>query len=176
MSFLRNSDLPPEFLSEEEILAELYRQMLKVARYKLDNKHDAGDIVQEAWVRILEHRNSLRETDKLIPWAKRIAFNLASNANRARRMQSIYDHFSRFLSTTETLSQPELIAELSDMLGRLDPAVRTLLLYKFYYGFKDDEIAAALRVPVGTVKARIHRSKARIKNESRSQDKDERMT
>ena len=165
MSFLRNSELPSDFVSEEELLAELYRQMLKVARYKLRNKHDAGDIVQEAWVRILEHRHTLRESAKLIPWAKRIASNLASNANRARRMQLTSDKLSQYMSSPEALSQPELVAELSDLLGRLDPEARTLLLYKFYYGFKDDEIAAALSVPVGTIKARIHRSKARLRNQ-----------
>ncbi|WP_245987486.1 RNA polymerase sigma factor [Cohnella lupini] len=59
--------------------------MLKVVRHKLWRKNDAGDVVQEAWVRILEKRSTLRNKDKLIPWAKAIASNLASNANRARR-------------------------------------------------------------------------------------------
>lgn len=162
MSFLRDFELSSQFASEEELLAELYRQMLKVARYKLRNKSDASDIVQEAWVRILEHRHTLRETAKLIPWAKKIAFNLASNANRAHRNQSVCSNLSEYTASPESMSRPELMAELSDLLGRLDPEIRTLLLYKFYYGFKDDEIAAALSMPVGTIKARIHRSKARL--------------
>jgi RNA polymerase sigma-70 factor (ECF subfamily) len=61
--------------------------------------------------------------------------------------------------------EPDVLLELSELLGRMDPVTRTLFLYKFYYGFKDDEIAAALHLPVGTVKARIHRSKARLKTE-----------
>jgi RNA polymerase sigma-70 factor, ECF subfamily len=169
MSILRNSDLPPTFHTEEELLVELYRQMLRVVRYKLHNKNDAGDVVQEAWVRILEKHSSLRELDKLIPWAKTIASNLASNANRAKRLEAVYDGYVRYLSSQGSIPEPELLTELSDLLGRLDPQTRTLLLYKFYYGFKDDEIAAAMDVPVGTVKARIHRSKARLKEQAREQ-------
>lgn len=152
--------------SDEEILAELYRQMLKAARRKLYNKSEATDVVQEAWVRILERQSTLREADKLIPWAKAIAANLASNANRAKRDAFLFDDRMQTLSVRgSSIPQPELLAELSDMLGRLDPITRTLLLYKFYYGFKDDEIAAAFDVPVGTVKARIHRGKARLRQE-----------
>jgi RNA polymerase sigma-70 factor (ECF subfamily) len=169
MSILRNSNCPASSSSEEAMLAEMYRQMLKVARHKLYNKSDAGDVVQEAWVRILERQSSLREADKLIPWAKTITSNLASNANRATKLKSVYDGYVRYLSSPDPIPRPELLAELSDLLGRLDPAARTLLLYKFYYGFKDDEIAAALDVPVGTVKARIHRSKAKLQKSVREE-------
>jgi RNA polymerase sigma-70 factor (ECF subfamily) len=109
----------------------------------------------------------LRESDKLIPWARAIASNLASNANRAKKREADYDAYVRYFTGKGPIAEPELMTELSDLLGRLDPQTRTLLLYKFYYGFRDDEIAAALEVPVGTVKARIHRSKARLKQAAR---------
>ncbi|WP_256760834.1 RNA polymerase sigma factor [Cohnella sp. WQ 127256] len=162
MNFLRDSNFPESFGSEDEVLSELYSQMLKVVLYKLWHKNDAGDVVQEAWVRILEKKSTLRHKDKLIPWAKAIAYNLASNANRARRHESIYDHLDEIASTESEFSR-ESMMELSDLLGQLDPVTRTLLLYKFYYGLKDAEIATALQLPVGTVKARIHRGKARLK-------------
>jgi len=170
MSFLRNPDLPESFLSEEEMLGELYSQMLRVVRHKLWRKSDAGDVVQEAWVRILEKKSTLREKDKLIPWAKAIAYNLASNANRAMRNEIAYnsgDQHDQQFAGHAPASEPELMMELSDLLGSLDPKTRTLLLYKFYYGLKDAEIAAALQLPVGTVKAQIHRSKARINAKAR---------
>lgn len=150
---------------EEELLAELYRQMLRVARHKLHVKSEAGDIVQDAWVRILENLDTLRESGKLIPWAKTIAFNLASNANRNRRRERALDDAGPAITGRPAYVEPDVLLELSELLGRMDPVTRTLFLYKFYYGFKDDEIAAALHLPVGTVKARIHRGKARLKME-----------
>lgn len=163
MSFLREPDVPSPFQSEDELLGELYNQMLRVVRHKLWHKSDAGDVVQEAWVRILEKKSTLREQNKIIPWAKAIAANLASNANRARRHEVSGDQYEQYYDAyAASASSPELMMELSDLLGRLDPKERTLLLYKFYYGLKDAEIAAALQLPVGTVKAQIHRSKARL--------------
>ena len=162
MSFLREPGVPGTFRSEEELLGELYNQMLRVVRHKLWHKGDAGDVVQEAWVRILEKKSTLREQDKLIPWAKAIASNLAANANRARRHEVTSDQVEQAYEAYASASGPEMMTELSDLLGRLDPKARTMLLYKFYYGLKDAEIAAALQVPVGTVKARIHRSKAKL--------------
>lgn len=166
MSSLYEMDPAQPLWTEQEVMEELYRQMLRAAQSRLYNKNDAGDVVQEAWVRILEHGHTLREANKLIPWARAIASNLASNANRSsKRSQTVYEGNAEYLKGSSPSAEPEIVAILSDALGRLDPAVRTLLLYKFYYGFKDDEIAAALDVPVGTVKARIHRSKARLRSE-----------
>jgi RNA polymerase sigma-70 factor, ECF subfamily len=170
MNFLLDSDYPETFRSEDEVLCELYSQMLKVARHKLWHKNDAGDVVQEAWVRILEKKSTLRHKDKLIPWAKAITSNLASNANRARRHERIYDHLEEEFAGKTSVYEPESMMELSDLLGQLDPATRTLLLYKFYYGLKDTEIATALQLPVGTVKARIHRGKARLKTQVKDED------
>jgi RNA polymerase sigma-70 factor (ECF subfamily) len=165
MNFLRDSDFPEAFWSEDELLSELYSQMQRVVLHKLWHKSDAGDVVQEAWVRILEKSSTLRHKEKLIPWAKAIASNLASNANRARRHERIYDHQEYEITEVGFVIEPESMMELSDLLGQLDPVTRTLLLYKFYYGWKDAEIAAALQLPVGTVKARIHRGKARLKTQ-----------
>ena len=170
MSFLPPNDGSGAFTPEDEMLAEMYRQMLKVARQKLYNKNEAIDVVQEAWVRILERQSTLREADKLIPWAKAIASHLASNANRAKRQAAQYDNSVRYAGPSDPIPQPDVLAELSDLLGRLDPVTRTLLLYKFYYGLKDDEIAAVMEVPVGTVKARIHRSKERLRKEVREEN------
>lgn len=169
-NFLRDFGTPDRANMEEDMLDELYRQMVRVVRHKLHCKSDVSDVVQEAWVRILEKRDTLRESDKLIPWAKTIASNLASNANRARRMSSSYDgRRDDYEAAARSGPDPELMTELSDLLGRLDPTTRTLLLYKFYYGFRDDEIASAFDLPVGTIKSRIHRGRERL----RAQDKDD---
>lgn len=171
MSFLREPDYSGAFRSEDELLGELYAQMLRVVRHKLWRKSDANDVVQEAWVRILEKRSTLREQDKIIPWAKAIAANLASNANRARRHEVPGDVYDQAYEAYSSASGPELLTELSDLLGRLDPKARTMLLYKFYYGLKDAEIAAALQLPVGTVKAQIHRSKARLQAQGKADER-----
>ena len=149
----------------EEKLRELYNQMVRVAYAKCMNKSDAQDAVQEAWVRILTKHESLREQSKLASWAKTITANVAININRQTKRAQISGWNE---SADEALNagypgESALMLEISELLAQLDPRSRTMLLYKFYYGFKDQEIADAMQMPVGTVKARIHRSKIQLK-------------
>ncbi|MCQ6558663.1 RNA polymerase sigma factor [Paenibacillus mendelii] len=149
------------FEQHEAQIRDLYNQMIRVAYAKVANKSDAQDAVQEAWVRILTKQDTLREQSKLNSWAKAITTNVALNINRQTKRSQPSDLLVQEQQDPDcdTSSEAELMMELSELLGLLDPKARTLLLYKFYYGFKDQEIADAMKVPVGTVKARIHRTK-----------------
>ncbi|WP_246627952.1 RNA polymerase sigma factor [Paenibacillus oenotherae] len=139
--------------------------MIHVAHSKVINKWDAQDAVQEAWIRILTKYGTLREQSKLHSWAKTITANIALNLNKqSRRAQSqSWNESDEDKSMHQHDEEPELMMEISEMLAKLDPRSRTMMLYKFYYGFKDQEIADAMQMPVGTVKARIHRSKLQLK-------------
>lgn len=150
----------------EAKLRELYNEMIRVAYARLSNKSDAQDAVQEAWLRMLQRRDSLREASKLDAWAKTITANVALNMNRhTARMLTVADNEELLSSAGDmpAVYEAELMMEISELLGELDSRSRTILLYKFYYGFKDQEIAEVLQLPVGTVKARIHRTKALLK-------------
>ncbi|WP_240546162.1 RNA polymerase sigma factor [Paenibacillus artemisiicola] len=159
----RNRAESRQFDMFEDKLLQLYQEMIAVALAKVYNKSDAQDVVQEAWVRILTKHHSLRERDKLQAWAKAITANTASNANRqSRRVLPSGDRdWSAGLAGAR--DESDIMLEIRELLDQLDPKTRALLLYKFYYGYKDQEIAAAWQVPVGTIKARIHRTKLRLK-------------
>ncbi|RAP75422.1 RNA polymerase sigma factor [Paenibacillus montanisoli] len=145
----------------EDKLIALYNEMIQVANAKVYNKSDAQDAVQEAWVRMLMKQSALRERSKLAAWAKAITGNIASNLNkRAARTRPTDDTY--ILDSTDRgvlRDEAAVMLEISELLEMLDPLSRTMLLYKFYYGFKDAEIAAVMQVPVGTIKARLHRTK-----------------
>ena len=48
-------------------------------------------------------------------------------------------------------------------IGRLDQALRNVLLLRFVEGYSIDEIAQALEMPLGTIKSHIHRSRLQLK-------------
>ncbi|QHT63826.1 RNA polymerase sigma factor [Paenibacillus lycopersici] len=143
-------------------LLQLYNEMIAVARSNVYNKSDAQDAVQEAWVRMLANRGSLREADKLNAWAKVITANAARSINlRAKRIYPV--DASEFADNAGTSRDEQAIMlEIRELLESVDPRTRALLLYKFYFGYKDQEIAEAWKLPVGTIKARIHRAKRRL--------------
>ncbi|HEX7057486.1 MAG TPA: sigma-70 family RNA polymerase sigma factor [Bacilli bacterium] len=153
---------------EYELLNELYRQMFIVAYSKVNNKSDALDIVQESWLKILLKLDSLKDRDKLLHWAKAIVSNTAVNFIKRKQ-------FMKWVAfQTETPQSREFIVdaqmeerfrrkELYDSIAKLDEETGKMLICKYYYGFKDKDIAEALDFPVGTVKARIHRAKDRLR-------------
>jgi len=163
--WLPNSSVDGQAVSDEQEaqLLELYSQMIRVAYARVRNKSDAHDVVQEAWVHMLANRDSLREENKLLAWAKTITRNIAFNVNkRAVRVQpGRVDEDAR--ADVYARAEAELLMEISELLASLDPPARTLILYKFYYGFKDQEIADAMNLPLGTVKAKIHRTRERLR-------------
>ncbi|AJY77789.1 sigma-70 family RNA polymerase sigma factor [Paenibacillus beijingensis] len=158
---------------EERELRELYAQMIQVAYKRVNNKSDVHDAVQDAWVNILSKWGTLRERGKLAAWAKAITANVACNINRrSRRGVIATEQCAEAEASRHSDVKAQLMLEISELLGALDPTSRTLLLYKFYYGFKDQEIADAMNVPIGTIKARIHRTREKLKGRMVSSEAD----
>ncbi|PZD94322.1 RNA polymerase subunit sigma-70 [Paenibacillus sambharensis] len=165
-NWLPDGDLPPlsaESSKQEAVLRELYNHMIRVAYSKVRNKSDAHDVVQDAWVKMLSNHATLREESKLTAWAKAITKNVALNVNKTAGRIQPCEEWPSAVDHSAALTEAELMMEISELLGALDPTTRTLILYKFYYGFKDQEIADVMKMPVGTVKAKIHRTKERLK-------------
>lgn len=156
-------------LSTHDELLDVYRHMLKVAFRKMKNEADALDIVQESWIKILNKWDTLRDKNKLIHWAKTIVINTANSAIRRKIVyQEILREHADFIYTSCFHSQNASFQiekyELLSCMKLLDEGTRRILLLKFYYGWKDQEIADQFQMPVGTIKARIHRGKKQLRD------------
>jgi RNA polymerase sigma-70 factor (ECF subfamily) len=157
-----------DMLSTKEELLEVYRQMLIVAYSKMKNRADALDIVQEAWIKMLAKRDALRDANKLMQWAKTIVSNTANTAIRRKityaeilreQAETIYAHV-KDVQLDDRIEQLEVMS----CIDRLEEDTRKLFLLKYYYQWKDQEISDALGLPVGTIKARIHRGKKQLRD------------
>lgn len=151
------------------LLTELYRQMYRVAYAMVRNHADAMDIVQESWLKILQKTDSLRDERKLIQWAKAIATNTGINLmkQKYRRNAASLDHISagEWVRSDEDLEELLLIRTMIvESMDLLPEDMRKVLIYKFFHGMKDRDIAGRLGLPVGTVKAKIHRAKERLRD------------
>lgn len=117
----------------------------------------AADIVDEAFLAVLARLRHAPIHD-LRSYLWRAAFNgsigVRSVELRATRAAE------QVAGGTSTVPGPEASRSHGDLvaaLGRLDPETRTIIVLRYYADLTVPQIAAARRLPLGTVKCLIHR-------------------
>jgi RNA polymerase sigma-70 factor (ECF subfamily) len=131
----------------------------------------AVDLAQETFLRVFFKAHKYRPIAPLASWIYTIASNLAkTELRRMKKMNTVsFDDIKNiFIEEEPTYNSPEkdeLIRTLRAALNRLSPHYRIPLILKDLEGFSQEEIAQILRLPLGTVKARISRGRKRLKKE-----------
>jgi RNA polymerase sigma factor (sigma-70 family) len=121
---------------------------------------DADDAAQEAMIAILRGLRGLRDPAALFGWARAIAVREAVRvARRAAREQPAE------LADLPAPGDTVLAADIRDVLSRLAPEHRAVLMLRDLEGLDERTAAAVLRIPVGTVKSRLARARASFRKE-----------
>ncbi len=132
---------------------------------------DAADIAQEAFTRAWEKIRTLRDAP-FKSWLFQIAANLCYDHFRRGRRYGVMpedDQTSIVVSLGIVTPDPQERAEASERnrlvresIEALDHDMRLAIILRDVNGMAYDEIAAVLRVPLGTVKSRIARARAQV--------------
>ena len=121
---------------------------------------EAEDAAQEALIAILRGLRGLRDPAALFGWARAIAVREAVRvARRAGREQPAE------LADVPAPGDPQLAADIRDVLGRLAPEHRAVLMLRDLEGLDERSSAAVLDIPAGTVKSRLARARASFRKE-----------
>jgi RNA polymerase sigma-70 factor, ECF subfamily len=156
--------------SESEALRALYRRygalVYGIALRITGDDAVSEEVTQDVFVRVWRGAASYRAEKGALPtWLGRIARNRAVDALRtmqarggpAREEWSIDGEAEdpRSLGPEEELSRSLRAGELRSALAELPETQRQALSLAFFRGMSHSEIAAALSLPLGTVKSRI---------------------
>ncbi|MCY3004021.1 MAG: RNA polymerase sigma factor, partial [Planctomycetota bacterium] len=149
---------PAALLAEAGFLRRLASELVALP-------HDADDLVQETFVRALEH--APQSSTSLRGWLSVVARNLAFNSSRGERRR---DEHERRAARPEAQEPGELSLEKFEQQQRLFELVlslpeeqRTVLYLRYYEGLTPTEIAQRLRTPLKTVKTRQTRALAALR-------------
>lgn len=150
---------------QDALLMDVYKQMFIVAYSIIRDKAEAMDAVQESWVKILCKLDTLRDRDKLVQWAKAIVTNTAYNMIKRKVAVSLSNSEENGLPlvSTEQVEERVIRNVILEEINKLDDKTKQILIYKYYDDMKDKEIAMRMDLPIGTVKARIHRGKEQLR-------------
>jgi RNA polymerase sigma factor (sigma-70 family) len=66
-------------------------------------------------------------------------------------------------SPADQAEHREQVERVLRVIGRFEPAIRDVLLFRLVEGFSLDEVAGLVELPLGTVKSHLHRGIARLK-------------
>ena len=138
----------------------------------------AEDVVGQTFLDAWRLRRKVRpEGDSLEPWLYGIATNVLRNARRsAKRYRAVLegipdsepvpDHADDLVRRE---SEQEQLAAARTALGALRPAEREVVALCIWSGLTYAEAAEALGVPVGTIRSRLSRAKARLQELGRGE-------
>ncbi|MFG2476368.1 RNA polymerase sigma factor SigM [Streptomyces fagopyri] len=165
----RHVDGDPEAFGE---LVRRHRDRLwAVALRTLGDREEAADAVQDALVSAYRAAHTFRGQSAVTTWLHRITVNACLDRARkaASRKTSPVDDAERLeqlLEPHESASAPaernDLHRELVTALGTLPADQRAALVLVDMQGYPVAEAATILDVPVGTVKSRCARGRARL--------------
>ncbi len=144
----------------------------------LGDPEAARDAAQEAFVRVYKALGNFEGRSSFYTYLYRIATNVCLTfAQREQRrpdrisiegMQEVNEMtLDRFLGTDEPQNDIERIGlreEIQEVLDQLSPDHRAVVIMKDIEGFSQEEIADVLDVSVGTVKSRLSRARARLRD------------
>jgi RNA polymerase sigma-70 factor (ECF subfamily) len=127
------------------------------------------DIVQETFISAARHIGSLREDAKFGSWLFGIAHQKCIQRWRKQaREQMLQEEIANGPDPFENgpddlLIREEQEAEFMNLLNRLPPPQRSVLLLHFVEDFSLEDIASVTGVSIGTVKSRLHYAKKSLK-------------
>ncbi|NIK57885.1 RNA polymerase sigma factor [Kribbella shirazensis] len=124
---------------------------------------DGPDAAQEALIAIFRGLRGLENPAALRGWARAIAVREAVRvARRAQRQQPAE------LTDVPAADDPQLVVDVQDVLRRLSPEHRAVLVLRDLEGMDEQTAAEVLDVPAGTAKSRLHRARASFRKAWRS--------
>ena len=115
---------------------------------------DGPDAAQEALVAVFRNLRGLKEPAALYGWVRAIAAREAVRVAR-RSARAIPAE----LTEVPAPGDPQLAADIHDVLTRLSPQHRAVLVLRDLEGLDERAAAERLGLRVGTVKSRLHRAR-----------------
>jgi RNA polymerase sigma factor (sigma-70 family) len=157
---------------EQQLYAELVdtykRYAYTIAQKILQNKPDAEEATQDAFIKAYHHLSSFNRQAKFSTWLYRIVFNTAISYKRKnrRQFQSIENTVVEYSQEAEgMLEKSDKKKYLNLAMDKLNEADRTALTLFYLQEFSLEEIAEITGMQANTAKVRIHRARQRLADE-----------
>jgi len=167
-----------EIAAYDELVRKYERQIFRIAQHITQNREDAEDVMQDAFVKAFEKLDQFQGNSKFYTWLVRIAVNESLMRLRKRRTGKMVSMDDEIL--TEEGSVPRDFAdwapdpeqnynqaELADILRKtiqgLPPGFRVVFVLRDVDGLSTEETAQTLGLSIPAVKSRLLRARLQLR-------------
>jgi RNA polymerase sigma-70 factor, ECF subfamily len=157
----------------------IYNLILKIC----SNPDDAAELTQDTIVKLLENIGKFESRSSFYTWAFRIAVNLTLNYRKRKAAVGFTSLDAETASADDETKQglaailsdvkapdPAIIAENKELcdlvqkaIGKLDESNRVIIVLRDIEGMDYEQIAEVLGTELGTVKSRLSRARAALR-------------
>lgn len=138
--------------------------LVQMARWYVDDKTAAEDLVQEAFIRLARSSHRIRDEARAAAYLRSIVINLARDHNR-RGLVSLRHRPPAQPdepSAEETVGERQRRAEVVEALRSLPRRQRDCLTLRYFYDMSVPEVAATLGLSDNSVKTHLQRGRAAL--------------
>ena len=166
------------------LLTKYERAVFNICLKMVRNREEARDLSQEAFMKVFSMLDRYNPAYAFSNWLFKITSNLCIDSMRKRRVdtlpmdepiQSSKGEFERQYASPgdtpdKTLAKKERMTLLATAIDSLPDHYRIMIVLRHQQDLSYEEIAETLDVPLGTVKARIHRAREMLKSRLENED------
>lgn len=158
---------------QRQYSALLHRKILSITR----NREDADDVLQDTFLRAFLNLRGFEGRSEFKTWLMQIAINSALILVRKRRVRArlfvepvapsesanpSVNFQDSALNPEETYDQRQRLDNILRAVQELEPKLKSTLEIWITRGCSMKEISGALKISLGSVKARLHRARKRL--------------
>ncbi|RTL36644.1 MAG: sigma-70 family RNA polymerase sigma factor [Candidatus Melainabacteria bacterium] len=157
----------------EELTGQFSQDIYRLALWRLANRQDAEDVVQDTYLRAFRSFHTFQTGTNTKAWLTRICLNVINDTLKKRirqpdtvTLESENDELESLQSQSQSLQDPavqlasnEFDPHLLRALQKLPESLLYPLLLREIEELSYEEIAAVLSIPTGTVMSRLFRAR-----------------
>lgn len=151
-----------------KLVAEYGNRLYAASRLVCANAHDAEELVFRTFERAVACIDQYEPKGSFFAWLYVIMLNFRRMDLRRQRPEIVPVGMTSELPEREDTSLADALSGVDaegirQALGKLPYAQSEVLVLRFFEGLSMDEIAQLEKIPVGTVKSRLHHAKAALR-------------
>jgi len=159
------------------LLDKYERAVFSICLRMVRNRDEAADLSQDSFIKVFASLDRYNPAYAFSSWLFKITSNLCIDYLRKRRIETLpmdqpidgekgeiqRQYAAPDPTPDESLDRAEKMARLESAISALPEHYRIMLILRHQEDLSYEEIADHLSIPLGTVKARIHRAREMLK-------------